>query len=385
MKRGTIFPILFFVISAVIVGASALLTRLGPEPAPDPTPTPRPGPYDLTVAVHPLAFEWVSQAVEAFNADAPVVDDRPVRIVVVQAPDDMLVWRDDRPWTVADHPNAWIPAASFSVTYAVESALPFEFISASVARTPLVWMGYASRVEAVTEADEAFNWADVVQAAVVESWGAIDPQFSEFDFVNIAFPSPDDSVVGLGVLLSAGAAQTGSTRLSADQMRASFHEYFQPVLNSWTAFIGTLEAYVARANTVHFAMGPEATFVMHLQDFLRNEPVRFGYPEQALMFDFPLVMWQDATTRPGERAALEAFAAWLEEPSRQDSLAIYGLRTATASLASGSTASGTSNVFEQAEPYGIDPGRTFDVVIDVALSSSDIRGLLSWFGQARPG
>jgi len=100
-------------------------------------------PVEITVAVNPLAEAWMQQAARGFNdSDTRLSSNRRVRVNVVVV-EDVGVWQTsaDRVWTPEDHPAAWLPAASVSVSYARSANLPFEIVQPSTARTPIIFGG----------------------------------------------------------------------------------------------------------------------------------------------------------------------------------------------------------------------------------------------------
>lgn len=382
MKRGTIFPILFVLISLGILGASFLISETEPDPPPPPpSPTP-PGPLALTLAVHPLLFEWVAAATDAFNETATTVNGRPVQVIVTEAPDDMAVWyRNESGWSTVDHPDAWIPASSLGLGYTAET-LPFEAQTTTLASSPLLWMAYASRADAIAPDGTPLDWPQVGEAAGLESWGAIDESFSATDFIRIGFNNPLTSADGLAVLLAAAAGYHQTTALTAAQTSdAAFRAWLAPVVDAQPRnIIGGLGAYAARSNTtVHLALATEATWLSHLPDFLRNEDVRFSYPAYNVSLDFPLAAWVGAGQDPDQAAALLAFSDWLLAPDQQARLTAYGLRPVNDDLTTAS-----APLFADAMPYGVTLDAAPGVPLDLtALTSNDLRSLLTWYNNAR--
>ncbi|RMG71876.1 MAG: hypothetical protein D6711_14325 [Chloroflexi bacterium] len=358
MRRGTIFPILFIIISAAIVGSGLILNN---------QETKTNEPIQLSVAVSPLAEHWLQQATRAFNNSEVKIDGRVVTIDLTTTIDDTQAWDL---WTTTNHPDLWIPAARFSIEV---SSGEFSVLSESVAKTPIIWMGYQSRVDALTaNGQKRFDWQTVIDSAALESWGAIAPEYSQLDFINIALAPADKDITGLAALISAAADTNSTNNITASQLRGTFRDRLIPVLNALQPYIGSLESYVARPNTVHLAIGAESVWLTNLTSFIRNEPVQFSYPAYTVLLDFPVAIWDD--TDQAQLAAAQAFVDWLLEPEQQTIIPSYGLRPAVGAPTL------SDSLFTNAQIYGIELNPTLNVV-QLQLSSGDIQGLLAWFNR----
>jgi hypothetical protein len=370
MRRGTIFLLLFVVIAAVVVGISQFLQS---QP-----------PVEITVAVDPLAEAWMRDAVQAFNdSDVLINNTRRVQVQMIVI-SDLEVWnttnREDR-WTASDHPDAWLPAAAFSVDYARASGLPFEVAHGSTARTPLVWGGYTSRIDVLTEGNPTtLDWDAVIDAAEVQSWDALGGD-EGWRFFKLAFPLPNRSIGGLAVLFSAAAAQADNAALDASAVRADgFYNWLQAVIANVPNFntIGTdIAAFVARGPaTADIGIGPESTWLTNLDGLQRNEEVYFSYPTYDFVFDFPLAVWNDVETSDEARSAVDAFGSWLLRREQQTQLTAYGLRPASGAPDE------SAPLFAAATPYGIELDPALTEIIEVPDLNAT-QGLLAWFQRNR--
>ncbi|GAB4531109.1 MAG: hypothetical protein OHK0046_51910 [Anaerolineae bacterium] len=364
MKRGTIFVLLFILIAGGIVGASLFLQN---QP-----------PLEITVAVDPLAEEWVRQAADAFNqSEALINNTRRVRVVISETVDDVSVWRQGSTinWTTENHPDAWIPSSSLSLNY---TTLPFQVVEASIAQTPVIFGGYASRVETLT-GGAALTWDDIFRAAETQSWEALGGEAS-WRFVNLAFTLPDRTISGLAGIYSAAAAFSDDPTLDGGDVRGEFQITFAEVIDSVPNFnsIGDdVAAFVARGPaTADIGIGPESQWLMNLNALTRNEPVRFAYPEYPFVFDFPVAIWNGPETTAEERAAVDAFTDWLLRTEEQRRAAAFGLRSISGAP------EGQAALFTNAQQYGIDPTPLQGDRIQ-APTLNDTRGLLTWFGSVR--
>jgi hypothetical protein len=340
MRRGTVIVLLFIIVAVAIVGASQFLRS---QP-----------PLEITIAVSPLAEDWVRSAVDALNATEPVVGaTRRIRFRV-EPIDDMSVWLDDRRlWTTDSHPAGWIPAASVSVDYAAQARLPLEVVAPSLARTPLVWGGFASRVDALTNGTGALDWGQVADAARLGRWSQIPGGQSGWGNLTLAFSHPARSIAGLGVLFSGAADYAGAAEVSGTVTGASdFRDWIRPVMESVPNFItlgdSPAQAMASRGASIgEIALLPEQEWLTHLRGQLQgSDPLRLAYPEYPFVFDFPLVRWADIDTPNEEQAAIDVLSAWLMGEARQAALVDHGLRPAQGDVPE------TAGLFVNAQPYG---------------------------------
>ena len=368
MRRSTVVVIVFVVLSVVVVGVSQFL-RAQP-------------PLELTVAVSPLAERWVRAAVERLNATEPVVaSTRRLRFSVSQI-DDLGVWGDERRvnWTPESHPAVWIPASTESVDYAINARFPFEVVTESLARTPLIWGGFASRVQVLTDDDaQPFDWPAVAAAAEAESWSSLGGQ-SNWGFVKLAFDRPDQTMSGFAVLLT-GAAAYGETAnvTQAITNSAEFRNWFAPVGQSVANFNtlgGDAAAAMASrgASVAEVGLLPESRWLTNLDGLLRHEPVVLAYPQYPFVFDFPLARWVNTPANAEESEAAQVLANWLLAEAQQQSALDAGLRPAIG------PAPDAARLFTAAVDYGalLDPDLS---TAASGLGRTEAQRLLQWFVQ----
>jgi hypothetical protein len=319
MRRGSIFVVIFILVAAVVIGASQFLRS---QPA-----------LEITVAVDPLARDWVQQAITNLNATEPIVNaTRRVQFKLL-AVDDLDVWQGQQFWTLEDHPDAWIAASSLSVQYASENGLPLTEVAGSLARTPLVWGGYASRVEVITQAGaRPLDWTAVAEAAAAEAWANIGGEAS-WQFIKLGFAQPQRKIGGVAVLLSGAAAFNQTATFTGNALNAApFREWMLPVIQAVPNF-ATLgsdpAATMARGtSTVEIALFPEAQWLLNLRGMMSNEAVVLNYPAYQMVLDFPLNRWESAQTTDEQRAAVDVLRAWLMNDAQQALLGSFGLRPA---------------------------------------------------------
>ncbi len=337
MRRATVVLLIFLLIVGGIIGSSLVL-RNQPQ-------------LEFTIAVHPLAAEWVRAAANDFNASEPLVNStRRVRANIITI-EDLDVWLDSPNWTRNDHPAGWIPASNASVSYTT-ATIPFEIVEPSLARTPLVWGGYMSRVQVLLRDGATLDWATVQQAAALESWAEIGGE-ADWRFIKLAFPLPNSDISGLAVLLSGAGSYYEREQLDRNAlMDSAFLAWMRPIFDAVPNF-QTLGGNVAQGfargpSTAEIGILPEVQWLLQLNGILRNEAVGFYYPRYNFVLDFPLAMWADPTAplSDDERAAVAAFGQYLRTTA-QERVTAYGLRPAEREPQTGDA------LFDEALKYGI--------------------------------
>src|SRR4051812_35867053 len=111
MSRSRIVFLLIIATAIGLVAVAQVVQRLPVAP----TPTPRPA-LQIEVAVNPLAYEWVSQQAALYNRQNPSADGVPVEIRVTQR-EGIDIWQKGSVWSPVNHPVAWIPESTFTLTY----------------------------------------------------------------------------------------------------------------------------------------------------------------------------------------------------------------------------------------------------------------------------
>ncbi|MBC7810592.1 MAG: substrate-binding domain-containing protein [Burkholderiales bacterium] len=387
MRRGTIFLVVFVVLAVAVIGVSQFLRS---QP-----------PLEITLAVNPLAEAWVRDAMTSFNAGENAVGAAARRVQVqVISTDDPAVWQGESRWTLANHPHAWIPASSASVDYTAGSGgnLPFVSAADSLARTPLVWGGYASRVDALANSDaittNTLDWQMVAEAAATDegSWAALGGD-ANWRFLKVAFPRPDSTMSGLGALFSgAGYFNENATLTGGATRSREFQSAFVPIINAVPNF-QTLGSDIAAAaargsSTVEIALLPESQWLLNLDGITNNEDMRFSYPAYQFMLDFPLARWQSDTTTADEQAAVDAVANFLLSAAQQQNAQRFGLRPAQgepgapagSATPTAAQLTQTSPLFEAALPYGIMLQPDYGQLVE-APTRSETLALLTWFAN----
>jgi len=336
MRRATIILVLFLVIAAGIIGTSQFFQN---QP-----------PLEITIAVDPLAEDWIQDAAAAFNEADVVVNATQRVLVTITVMNDVRVWNDNPNWTAESHPVGWVPASAASVEY-TPSNLPFRITQPSLAKTPLVWGGYQSRVDVLTNnGAEAFGWDAVATAAAAERWANIGGE-ADWNFIKLAFNRPSSSMAGVAVLISGAAHFNGSDTLSpADIGGSAFGDWLQPIVDSVPNFQtlgGNPAVTMAGRGTsvVEIALLPESQWLSSLGDFSGNDPLVLAYPDYQFLLDFPLALWDDPITTDDERAAVAAFGTYLLGAEMQSLAETYGLRPANGSP--------SAEIFTQAVGAGI--------------------------------
>jgi len=367
MRRGSIFVVLFIIVAAVVIGVSQFLRSQPPT--------------EITVAVDPLALAWVEKAAAALNATDPVVNATQRIQYKVTPVDDLDVWAGQRIWSPSDHPAAWIPASSVSVGYAGENGVPLAEVAPSLARTPLVWGGYASRVDVLTDGGTAaLDWPAVAGAAETASWTALGGA-SDWQFIKLAFGQPGRKMGGLGALFSgAGDFFQKPDLVGGDLRAADFREWMLAVIESVPNF-STLGSDPAAAmargpSTVEIGIFSESQWLLNLSGLLQNEDIRLNYPAYQFVLDFPLVRWQDSSTTPEQQQAVDILSAWLLAEAQQADAPDFGLRPAAGEPTEADA------LFAAGAAYGIQLEPDYGQAV-VVPGRSDAQGFIQWVNSSQ--
>lgn len=332
LDRTTVVLVIFVLVIGAIFGINQFVNS---QP-----------PLEITVVVDPLAEDWITEAVQEYNSNNVIIANS-VRVQVnIQVADDLEIWRGNSGWNSQNHPDAWIPSSSQSLTYA-PSSLPFEIVSESLVYTPLVWGGFQNRVDVITDnGTRPFDWEAVQTVADNSSW-------SDGAFVNMAINWANSSMAGVGALASATASYGQDTIITRNTLTdASFTTWFAPiresVLNSERLGGNPAQAMASRgASAADFALLPESQWLTELDSLTaNNRDFAFSYPAYQYPLDFPIALWSDAQMTNNERTAVQNFASFLANEGQGLALE-HGLRPSNGTLTSNAT------LFTQAEPYGI--------------------------------
>ncbi|MEZ4672353.1 MAG: substrate-binding domain-containing protein [Anaerolineae bacterium] len=370
-RRGTIFIVLFILIAAAIVGASRFLSS---QP-----------PLEFTVAVDPLAQNWLQEAVNSFNNSQPVVNTR--RIIFNVTPiDDPVVWQGQHRWTPASHPDAWLAASSLSLRYALSSGLSVSNVTDSLARTPLVWGGYVSRVDVLTtNGARKLDW-DLLAPTLAnnDNWELLGGQ-KDWQFVKLGFGQPGNKIGGLAALLSGAASYLKNADLSSAVLsQKAFRDWLLPVVKAKPSFSNsgiTGDPALAMASggpsRIEIALFPEAQWLLNLQGMNNQEEVRLSYPAYQFVLDFPLAIWSDTTPQASDRqTAVGLLNDWLNAEAQQATLPNYGLRPAS------SEPTADNPLFKFGIPSGIELNPTLGQSI-TPPSANELSGLIQWVDANR--
>jgi hypothetical protein len=364
MKPGTIIVILFVLAAAVVVGVSQLMRSQPPA--------------EFTVVVNPLAEDWLREAVTRFNDSQPVVSATQRIQFNITVMEDLSIWQTGAGFTPENHPAAWIPSSSTAVHYSER----YHLLVPSLARTPLVWGGYSSRVNVATNQGALpLDWEVVQRVAASPNWASIGGQAS-WQFPKLAFPSANMTMSGLGVLFSAAADYADSASISGDATRTSgFRTWLQPVIESVPNFqtLGTdPAAAMARGpSNAEMALLPENLWLNNLRGLTdeAGDSFVFSYPAYQFVLDFPLAAW-NAPLNEIEPLAVQALADWLALPAQQSAAVAKGLRP------SAGEPDETAALFAAASAYGIVLEPDYGTAVQPP-SRTEASALVQWFSTAR--
>lgn len=149
MRRSTFVVIFFVLIAGALVGYNQYVRQ---QP-----------PIEITVAVDPLVEDWVRAAINQYNAADPRIQNGSIRVQyrIESVTGDVRAWSGEAGWTPQRHPTLWIPSSTLAVQYYAGST--FQIVQPVLARTPLVWGGFRTPLEALDPA-APLDWPAVSEA-----------------------------------------------------------------------------------------------------------------------------------------------------------------------------------------------------------------------------
>jgi len=360
MSRGTIVLVLFVVVIGAIIGLSQFFAN---QP-----------PIEVSVAVNPLAEDWIRSVADDFNNSEIFINGTTRVQVTITTVADNAVWDDGVNWSPDSHPDAWIPADSASVNY-LASNIPMEIMTTSIARTPLVWGGFESRV-AVLSDDGTLDWDIIADAVAIDdgNWTSLGGE-SRWGFLKLAYPSPTNDIAGLAVLFSGAGHFTNSTMLDRQQLlEPDFNNWMNTIVNAVPNF-NTLGNDPARtmasrgASVAEIAFLPEVLWLTNLDGLQGSDPIILSYPDTGYELTFPLALWDDPDTSDNNRAAVQAFADYVMDDG-QRRVEDFGLRPINNDLTD------TSSLFTQ----GADIGILLEPTTSQIVTAPDKNTVLERFG-----
>jgi hypothetical protein len=250
-------------------------------------------------------------------------------------------------------------------------------VSGSIARTPLVWGGYVSRVDALTDNGvNALDWAAVQQGAVDANWGVIGGE-SNWQFIKLTFQQPVRKIGGLGALLTGVAAYNGSESIPAGGLNSpELRAWLLPVLESISNPSRLPADPAAAMASQGYSVGeigllPEVLWLNNLSGLENRESFRLAYPMYGLVLDFPLSSWPNDVNNVEREAAVSALGAYLMSEAEQGRLLRFGLRPA------GSEPDDTATRFADAQDAGV----LFTPAYGTGISAPplrDVQGFIQW-------
>ena len=314
---------------------------------------------------------------QAFNDNDTLVNGTNRILVNVITISDLTVWNGNPNWNLNDHPDGWIPASTASLNL-IPTNMPFQIIQDSTARTPLVWGGFSSRVNVLTEnGTNPLDWDAVAQGAEAESWSALGGD-TNWQFIKLAFNRPSNSMAGIGVLLSGAGEFFDTTTPTRDEFNdGDFDGWLTPILDSvpnyQTLGSNPAQTMAGRGTSVaEIALLPEVQWLNSLGDFDQDDALIFSYPQTQFVLDFPVAVWDDIETDEIKRLGVEAFANWLVNGESQGMTTRFGLRPVDGEPTERDT------LFASGVPFGIVLEPSYGQVVDVP-SRNDLEGLLQRF------
>lgn len=345
MSRSRLMFLVIVGAAILLAGASIVYDRLDQQTSNNSQPTPEAnqGPVRITVAVSPLAGDWLESAVQAYNNQRRRVNNRTVE-VRLETQDSLPIWNTAGQWSVISHPTVWIPEADFSIQYANEVGLNFSILEPSLASTVMVWGAPSDRAQIILDKYGALNWDAVQQASTVSSWGELGGQ-STWGAFKPGFAQPDRYTSGLIAFLLGAAEFHNQASLDISALNDSgLSTWLRPVIESVPDF-ATLGMYPAEKlatmgpSVADIALLPENEWLVNYRGLTaRVGSLTLDYPDYQFWFNFPYAVWGELENI--EQSAAQDFLSFLLSNDQQQRAASFGLRRPDGTPAS-------TNLFDQ--------------------------------------
>jgi Ca-activated chloride channel family protein len=350
MKPLTIILIVVVVLVAIAgIVVRVIDIRTGkPEVVPTPTPAPL-TPIQISVITAMPAEPWVTQAAEKFNQEEYVVNGRPITVEVI--PMDGLSalnkWAKGEFDTV---PTAWIAESRAWVEQANVAALERtgqdiflaggRYRSQPVALSPLVWGIWQDAFDTLSQymGTKEISWDELHKAAVIGSWNEMggDPDRGIFKMV-VAHPKRDPA--GLTAMVGAAGEYYDKPVVTTDELQnPQFLNWLADLFDTVVDFspFGIENMFLFGRSNGDAGQMVESYLLVNMENLEKRwqQPLIIVYPDPIAWFDFPYSIYMGKETTADEKQAALDFKNYLLSATQQTAALDYGLRPATAEVAS---------------------------------------------------
>ncbi|MBI5960182.1 MAG: hypothetical protein HY866_15685, partial [Chloroflexi bacterium] len=206
MTRSRLIFLLIVGAAIIVVVAGVILDQAGTNDSNETTDlnsSEDKGPIEFTVAVSPLAEDWVKSAVQSFNGRRQQVGGRVIEIQL-EVQDSLPIWSSPGAWSLVDHPLVWIPEMTAAVEYGNETGLQYSVLNPSIASTVMLWGAPADRAQAIQTQFNQLDWHSIQEASTTSQWDQMGGQ-AAWRFFKPGFAQPDRFTIGMAAVLVAAA------------------------------------------------------------------------------------------------------------------------------------------------------------------------------------
>lgn len=350
MKPLTIILVVLVLLVAIAgIVVRVIDIRTGkPEVAPTPTPAPV-TPIRISVVTAMPAEPWVTQAAEQFNQEEYVVEGRPITVEVI--PMDGLSALNK--WAKGEFepiPAVWIAESRAWVDQANVAALERTgqdiFLAGGRYRTqpvvlsPLVWSIWQEAFDTLNQymGTEEISWDELHQAAMIGSWQEMggDPERGTFKLV-IAHPKRDPA--GLTAMVGAAGEYYDKPVVTTEELQnPQFLGWLADLFNTVVDFspFGIENMFLFGRSNGDAGQMVESYLLVNMENLKKRwqQPLMIVYPDPIAWFDFPYSIYMGKETTAQEKQAALDFKNYLLSATQQTTALDYGLRPATAEVAS---------------------------------------------------
>jgi hypothetical protein len=368
-----------------------------------------------------LAVEpWVRAAANQFNAEAPTLEGRPIRVTItpmdglaalskwdreeffVLGDRDRETLSEDEKQQLATFPTVWIPDSRYLVEL-VNAAYKErlgrdvfltdgEYRARPVAISLLAWGIFESRTEVLESAYGEINWETIHEAATAErGWpqigekaGLDDPSaLNSWGFFKLAIPHPRKNAGGMHAIIAAAGEYYDKPRIDvSDLTNNDFLNWLEESLLAVTDFSAASRPGENLAlfgyTTGDVAQLLEADLLVNMAGIQTRSPetLLIRYPRYVTWFDFPFTVWMGPETTAVEKNAALKFEEFLLTKETQTQALTYGLRPVHPDV----PVDGEDSLFTR----WADQGAATFVERTTAMRSPDrdvLLALLAWFDR----
>lgn len=376
---------------AIVIVAIGLITRATGSTNNPIAPAASNDPIELRIVTALPIEQWVTEAANAYNAEARKLDGRPVHVTIIPMDGLTALNRYDSA-SFEQTPTAWIPDSRYLVELANAAykdrlgrdvfLTDGEYRAKPIALSLFAWGLYGTRAAALEAKFGTIDWKTIHDAAIAAGgWPELGGD-AAWGFFKLVVPNPRKNVGGLAAMVAAAGEYYDKPNISVEDVtKPEFQKWLKELMGSVTAISGA-SAYTAEDFALlGYSVGDGGQMLE--SDLLANmggiatrwqDPLAVRYPKYVTWFDFPFSVWIGPETSAAEKNAALDFQKYLLSKPVQEKAVTYGLRPVNAEV----SVDRPDSPFTRWKDAGITPV----VQRTSAMRSPDrdvLQALLRWF------